>query len=78
VVLAGAGISILVSMPLGDPWDDLEALTDLVGKENVVRVVFWWTRWEWVCSSRFASDGSFYVSFEKVSMPKTVKCVIMF
>ena len=27
-------------LPFGDPWSDLEALADLVGKANVVRVVF--------------------------------------
>jgi hypothetical protein len=40
-VFPGAGIRILVShLPFGDPWNDLEALANLVGKENVVRVVF--------------------------------------
>ena len=27
-------------LPFGDPWNDLEELADLVGKANVVRVVF--------------------------------------
>ena len=42
-------------LPFGDPWNDLEELADLVGKANVVGVVFLVGKWEWVCSSRFAS-----------------------
>ena len=40
-------------LPFGDPWNDLEALEDLGGKANVIRVA----RWEWVCLSRFASGS---------------------
>ena len=40
MVFPGDGIGILVSLPFRDPWNDLEALADLVGKANVVRAVF--------------------------------------